>query len=220
VKIPVFLECNTSILTRVSGDDNPHDFFDQMVAHGLKAQLQTQSIVTGQMMVSLDFHPGKPAKLAGVDNNVPEIPTIPSTVQELSKTFEDMPVKELVKKLLSAVDGLEKLVRSPEIVSSIYSINETMQDVRVLLRHFDEQVIPLKAGITDTSRAAVKTMKNVDKVLLLVEGILDEDSGPRYELSDSLKELSAAARSMRALTDYLERHPEALLHGKGGAKEK
>ncbi len=220
VRIPVFLECNTSILTRVSGDDNPHDFFDQMVAHGLKAQLQMQSIVTGQTMVYLDFHPDKPPRLVGLDNKVPEIPTIPTTVQELSRTIENIPVEELVKKMLSAVDGLEKLVRSPKIISSISSINETMRDVRELLRNLDKEVVPLKKEIRDTSAAAIKTMKNMDKVLLMVEGILDEDSGPRYELSDTLKELSAAARSMRVLTDYIERHPEALLHGKGGVKEK
>jgi len=215
VRIPVFLECNTSLLTKVSGRQDPHDFFDKMVASGLKAQLQMQSIVTGQSIVALDFHPDKPLVLVGVDNQVPEIPTIPTTVQELSKTFEDIPVKELVAKLLSAVDGLNRLVRSPEIISSIRSINKTMVDVRTLLTTVNKEVGPLKTGINDTAEKARDTMEKVDKVLTMVQGILADDSAPRYELDNALKELAGAARSMRLLAEYLEEHPESLIHGKG-----
>jgi len=215
VRIPVFLECNTSLLTKVSGRQDPHDFFDKMVESGLKAQLQMQSIVTGQSIVALDFHPDKPLVLVGVDNKVPEIPTIPTTVQELSKTFEDIPIKELVAKLLSAVDGLDRLVRSPEIMVSIRSINKTMADVRTLLSTVNKEIVPLKTGINDTARAATDTMKKVDKVLASVQDILAEDSAPRYELDNALKELAGAARSMRLLAEYLEQHPEALIHGKG-----
>ncbi len=215
VRIPVFLNCNTSLLTKVSGRQDPHDFFDKMVKSGLKAQLQMQSIVTGQSIVALDFHPDKPVVLVGVDNTVPEIPTIPTTVQELSKTFEDIPLKELVAKLLSAVDGLNRLVRSPEIISSVRSINETMVDVRTLLANVNKEIVPLKTGINDTAEKATDTMKKVDKVLTTVEGILADDSAPRYELDNTLKELSAAAHSMRVLAEYLEQHPEALVHGKG-----
>jgi len=215
VRIPVFLECNTSLLTKVSGRQDPHDFFDKMVQSGLKAQLQMQSIVTGQSIVALDFHPDKPLVLVGVDNKVPEIPTIPTTVQELSKTFEDIPIKELVAKLLSAVDGLDQLVRSPEIVSSIRSINKTMADVRTLLSTVNKEVLPLKTDINDTAMKATDTMKKVDKVLASVQDILADDSAPRYELDNALKELAGAARSMRLLAEYLEEHPEALVHGKG-----
>ncbi len=215
VRIPVFLDCNTSILSKVSGRQDPHDFFDKMVESGLKAQLQMQSIVTGQAIVALDFHPDKPTVLVGVNNTVPEIPTIPTTVQELSKTFEEIPLKELVTKLLSAVDGLDHLVRSPEITSGIHSIDKTMRDVQTLLSKVNKEVAPLTAGINDTATAATHTMKKVDKVLTMVEGILADDSAPRYELDNTLKELSAAAHSMRLLAEYLQQHPDALLHGKG-----
>lgn len=215
VRIPVFLECNTSILSKVSGKQDPHDFFNQMVEHGLKAQLQMQSILTGQAIVALDFYPETEAVFVGLDNKVPEIPTIPSTVQMLSKTLEEIPLQEIVTKLLSAVDGLDTLVRSPKIIASIDSINQTMLDVRALLSKMDKEVLPMKTGINDTARAARETMENVNRVLIMVEGILAEDSPPRYELDNTLKELSAAARSMRLLAEYLERHPEAILRGKG-----
>jgi len=215
VRIPVFLDCNTSILSKVSGRQDPHDFFDKMVKSGLKAQLQIQSIVTGQSVVALDFHPDKPVVLVGENNTVPEIPTIPTTVEELSKTFEDIPLKELVGKLLSAVDGLDRIVSSPEIISTVHSINETMADIRKLMTNVNKDILPLKTQIKDTATAATETMKKVDKALTTVEGILADDSAPRYELDNTLKELSAAAHSMRILAEYLERHPEALVHGKG-----
>jgi len=218
VRIPVFLECNTSLLTKVSGRQDPHEFFERMVKSGLKAQLQMQSIVTGKSIVALDFYPDMPVVLVSKDNKVPEIPTIPTTVERLSKTLEGIPMKELAAKLMSTVDGLERLVRSPEITKSLRSVDETMRDVRTLLTQVDSEIKPLGAGVNETARAATETMKRVDRVLDMVEGILSDDSPPRYELDNTLKELTRAARSMRLLADYLQEHPESLLHGKGSSK--
>ena len=220
VRIPVFIEFEPERVTRVSGKADPHRYFRLMIEHGLRAQLQLQSLVTGQLMIALDFHPDKPVRLVGLNKKYPELPTIQTSMQEVSKTIKDLPLDELADNLLKTVAGLEKLINSPEVGESIRSLNRTLKETQSLMRNLNEEVKPMTASIKETSRAAHAAMEQADKTLYLVEDVLGEDSEPRHELVKALKEISAAARSVRALTDYLERHPEALIRGKGGSKGK
>ncbi len=218
VRIPVLIELEPDRITRVSGKSEPRKNLELLVERGLKAQLQLQSLVTGQLMVAFDLHPDKPIRYVGVDDKYPELPTIPTSLQEISKTIENLPIDELFKKLLLTVEGMEKVVNSPELLESVSTLNQTLKDLQILLWNLDKEVKPLTSTIMETSEAAKATLEQADKTLYLVEDILAEDSEPRHELVNTLKELSAAARSVRALADYLERHPEALIHGKGGDK--
>ncbi len=213
-RIPVLLEYEPERISRGIVEGDPYKYFDQLVERGLRAQLQLQSVVTGQLMVALDFHPDKPAELLGGYGEYREIPTIPTTKEELTKTFENIPFEELINKLLSATNSIEKLVNSPDIPKTIQSIQMAMKDARVLIKNVDEKIRPISANLEQTTLAARKVMAQTDRTLILVEDILAEESGPRSELREALEEFAGAARSIRFLADYLERHPEALLKGK------
>jgi len=261
------------------------------IDRGLRASLETQSFVTGQMQVGLDFHPDKPAKFAeyGIDTKTPEIPTIPTPMQELAKKIQNLPIDKIFEKLASALDGIDKIVKSPEIPEAIRSVNLALGDVRKLVKDMDGQVGPLVSNLNDTvkdirglvqnadakvaglasnldgavtdvrglvknadtkvaglasnldgavtdARGLVKdvdnrigplttsiagTLKSVDATLIVAQkaiGKIDdsvrEDSPLVYELHKTLEDVSALARSIRTLTDYLERRPESLIRGK------
>ena len=70
----------------------------ELIARGLRAQLEMQSIVTGQLQIALDFYPDKPAVYTGIDKTVQEIPTIPTPLQELTKKLESLPIEEIFNK--------------------------------------------------------------------------------------------------------------------------
>jgi len=269
VNIPVIIEIELDRFEIVGGvrrrRRDPHKVTQELTARGLRARLQTQSLVTGQLMVELDFHPDKPMKLMGGHTEYPEIPTIPSPLAELSKKIEKVPIEEIFEKLLAAVEGVEKIVNSQEVKGIISSLNLAVADARKLLQNVDSQVAPLASGIEKTFGDARKLVQNVNtqvqplsssikgaadeygklarnvdsqieplassmekslqevraaveqarKALAGAEGVLAEDSPLLYELENSLKEVSDAARAIRLLADYLKRHPEALLKGKG-----
>jgi paraquat-inducible protein B len=268
VKIPVIIEVEPDRVDIIGGaprEPDPEASIGQLVERGLRARLQMQSLVTGQLMVELEFHPDKPLKLVGGDTGYPEIPTIPSTLEELSKRIEDVPIEEIFKKLLAAVEGIERIVNSPEMKGTIASLNLATEGLRGLVRNIDVQIAPLASSIEDTLRDTRKLVGNINarvtplassieeavedygklarnvdgqiaplasnlaetleearaaleegrKALASVEDNLSEDSPLIYELDNALKEVSAAARSIRLLADYLKRHPEALLKGKG-----
>lgn len=184
----------------------------ELIKRGLRAQLQLESLVTGQLFVHLDLHPDTPIRLSGVESEVPEFPTIPSTIEELSKTLADLPVTELADAALHLLQDIDRLVSSPEIRATIRSADETMREIQKLVRNIDGRVAPLATSIEGTSEQARATLAQAQEAL----SIAGEGSPVRYQLSNMLAELAAAARSIRVMADYLARHPEALVRGKGG----
>jgi paraquat-inducible protein B len=209
---------------------------------GLRAQLQIQNFVTGQLMVALDFFPKKPARYVGKNKDYIEIPTIPTELQELQKSIEHLPLREIVANLSSAVEGLDKLINSIDARRTTQTLESAIKDVQTLVRHVDEQLNPLVASLARTSDAAEATlqesketaavMRNEMKELVastkttlesarttlqqseLTLQTYSEDSPLVTEMNKTLRELGAASRSLRHLSDYLERHPESLLRGK------
>ena len=188
-----------------------------MIDRGLRAQLISQSVVTGKLMIDLDFYPDKPARFVAADSEYPEIPTIPSRLDEIAKAIEEIPFKELIAKSTLTIEGIERLVNAPELKDTIVTLRETIQDLRTLVKNLDDGVDGLTSNVENTLKKTSEALVQATNTLTAVQGEL-KDTTPviRYELSNSLKELADAARSLNALTDYLQRNPESLLRGKGG----
>jgi paraquat-inducible protein B len=134
------------------------------IDRGLRASLETQSIVTGQMQVGLDLKPDKPAKFAEFkyDQKTPEIPTMPTPMQELTKKIEKIPIDEIFEKLNSTIGSINKLVSSPEIVKAIESVSVAVGDVRKLVQNVDNRVGPLASSIEGTVNDYGKLARNAD----------------------------------------------------------
>lgn len=235
--IPVFIEINMKAITFEQRYPK-HEDIKVLIEKGLRAQLKMQSFVTGQLFVDLDFYPDKPAKLVGTEPGYDEIPTIPTAIQDLTKT-----VQELVIKIDRAVDGIDRLVNSPELKETVVSLNRTVKDVDSLTKSIDSKVVPVASDIQKTLEEARGALAQARKTLAMEEGVpaevaqdvrntlkaaqgaLDEAKaaavGVRrvaddnsYELNKTLQEISALSRSLRSLADYLDTHPEALIKGR------
>ena len=152
-----------------------------------------------------------------LESEYQEIPTIPSTMDQIAKTIEDLPLEEIVNNLNHTIEGLDKLVNSPEVKETVVSLNKALKEITLLVRNANGELKPLTASIRDTfavTRATLESSREtIDKVR---EELSDNAPVISYELSQALRELTTAARSLKALTDYLQQHPESLLRGKGG----
>jgi paraquat-inducible protein B len=225
IRTPVFIEIEAGRISKSSADPELREFvekdrtgkvMDILIQRGLRAQLEMQSLVTGQLSVSLDFNPDTPITLVGGDPEYMEIPTIPSTMEALTKTIKDLPLEELVDRILKLVENVDSVVNSPDLKGSISALHETLQNANKLVQSVDGEVGPLISSIDKTAVAAQAALKEAKESLDLTENVLSEDSPTLTELTNALRDISAAARSLSALTDYLQRHPESLLRGKGG----
>ena len=188
---------------------------ETMVARGLRAQLKTGSMLTGQLYVDIDIHPDAPEAQLKLDGQYPEIPTIPAPLQiitnrvnELLSKIETVPIEKIGKDLSDTLANVKTLSESKELLGAVKALNETLQETRQLVQKLDSNVAP----------AISSTLDQAQKTLVSVEGTLGQDSPMQHEIRQAVKELGEAARAVRILTDYLERHPEALIYGKGKAK--
>lgn len=148
------------------------------VKEGLRAQLKTGNLLTGQLFVDADFFPNaKPYKIDW-SKNPPEFPTEPTELGEITHN-----IKDILKK-----------------------VDDTLTQAKALSYKLNHSVVPELSA----------TLKQAEKSLAGVENMLKSESPVHQDLQMALREVAKAARSVRTLADYLERHPEALIEGKKG----
>lgn len=247
-------------------------YLESLIQRGLRARLEVQSLVTGQLIVQLGFYPDTPIRLVGDDPDVPEMPTIPTALQQVQAAAQDilekikeLPLDQLFANVMQTIEGANRLVNAPEVLAAVRAMSETMIDVQhlvrqvdgqvgrvlddvggasaagravltdlqQLVRRIDGQIVPLADGAKhtlDAARALLKDsqqfVRNADgKVTRMTDSFTDTAktaqatiiTGQRRvddNLVPALQEVTAAVRSIRALADFLERNPNALLTGR------
>jgi paraquat-inducible protein B len=223
IRIPVTFQIEPQRVHVVNSEEarEPHQVMARLVKRGLRAQLQTGSLLTGQLLVALDFYPESPPAELWTKGEYPEVPTVPSELEKITQSVEQvlakiagLPLEGLVEDLRSTVQSADRLITSPEIMQTVVSLKQTLSDVQQLVRHVDAKAVPLLASIEKTSQAAQAALLQAKTTLVSADSLMEENSEIRYDLEQLLKELTEAARSIRFLADYLEQHPEALIRGK------
>ena len=101
----------------------------KMIALGIRGNLEVQSFITGQLMISFDFYPDRPAKLRGLINQYPELPTRPTSA-DISEIMNEIPIKEIAKNLEETAQGVNKLVNSSAIPKTLYDLQDTLQETK------------------------------------------------------------------------------------------
>jgi len=269
----------------------PTDALAALIERGLRAQLQTDSLVTGLLFIQLDLPPATSPEAAPRQATLDpatkllEIPTVPTTLQEVSNTIRrvldklaELPLEEMLRSFEGTLLGINRLVNAPELQQAIENLNVTLTSMQQVLQHADTQVTHVASSVTTTfeslhkattdvrqltqqtqqlvqhadkqlgqvTAGAVTTLGQVGKLTQTVQaqtlalatslnqtatgalGAIDRlretltaaqqlvtPSAPvGYELVKTLREFSEAARSLRTLANYLERHPNALVFGR------
>ena len=276
VQIPVFVEVLEGRFEEIGeleeglADEDVEAEIQQAIEGGLRAQLGIQSIVTGQLNIELDILPDTPIRLVGADKEYPEIPTIPSPLQELTRTVQQLDIEKIASQAIAALSGISRFVNSPELTNSVkqmelaikdarsliqnvdsrveplaVSMEETIRDTQHLVRNVDDKIDPVGKGLLDTNEDVQQLVKEIqgrvkrlsasmektsstanaaliqaEKTLKTIEGLAQDDSPLIFRLTQTLDQLSQAARAIRAWADYLQRHPEALIRGKKDQKDR
>jgi paraquat-inducible protein B len=163
-------------------------FIDDLVAHGLRAQLQSSSLLTGQLFVSVDFFPVRPHAKVDWAAKPPQLPTMPGSLQEIQTALTSI-ARKLDKLPLDTIGT---------------DLSATLRTANGVLRRLDNEVAP----------QARDTLAEARKALGAVDRMVSGGQPVTQDARDTLREVGRAAQSLRVLSDYLERHPEALIRGK------
>lgn len=130
VLIPVVIDVE---LSRVMGIPEKPGYPDyaKFIKQGLRAKLEIQNFITGQLMIALDFYQDKPAKFYGIMQSYPELPALPIS-PDIFQVMDEIPVKEITMNLGQAVAGMNRLLNS----EGISELDKTLKEVTNSARSF------------------------------------------------------------------------------------
>lgn len=168
---------------------------NRMVSKGLRAQLKTGNILTGQLYISVDFFPTVAKSSIDWTANPPNFPTTPGSLTELQASLS---------RILNKIERMPLEEVMTELRAAIHSLDSDLKTANNAIKRVDAETLP---GINATLAEINKTMESA-------RHILSTNAPLQQDLRETLHELSRAAQSLRTLTDYLDRHPESLIRGK------
>jgi paraquat-inducible protein B len=221
VRIPVIIELDEDTLMRKGGRVRPDpETVKSLVDYGLRAQLATESFVTGVLYVKLDLYPGSELRLVA-DPTVayPEIPTLPNALEEAQTKaakflahLERVDLEGLVASLQTALDsvnriagseGLHKTLESlPDTVAkldqTLADVSATAASVRDLSTNLGTSLNPTIESLRATVENAGQTLEATTQTMTNVRTLVASDSPVLYDLRRSLADLAEASRAIRA----------------------
>jgi paraquat-inducible protein B len=242
-QVPVEYEINlTRLTTRLGTFVNLADpaVLQQQIRDGLRAQLQMESIVTGQLYIELSYrNDPAPPELERVATAFPEIPTSPSLMAALgtgagslvadmmkvlfqvNTMLADVDMPGINAAVVSSAEAVERLMNSPEILAAVeqvpvmaVQVNRTMEGLELLATQAGNAIAPLQGQVDIASAEMVVTLQTLRRILEETHGLLSADSGLGYGMQEALASMRDAADALRALSTSLEQNPDMLIRGK------
>jgi paraquat-inducible protein B len=219
----------------------PEAFAKALIERGIRARMQSASLLTGQRYIDLDFLPAEPARFAGLHPRYPELPTTPTAIEKLSEKASDfmdklaeLPLDEMLEDVRSAIRSARELLGSPEVKGAFASADRAFKNVEPLLKDArsaiadaDALLKDLKTELDLTGPAARESLDKLRGTLARAERSMESldstlkaaDDG-RLDAARTLDELAQTLATLRNLVEYLQTHPEAVVLGKPSGKER
>ena len=245
--MPVIIDVDQALLHARSDrrlEVGSGDLFEALVEKGLRGKLDTENLVTGVLYVELEIVPHAPPPVFHqLKPEYPEIPTMPTTIQELisnlasfdikgisdklnalltrlDTTLTELNVQQLNRGLTNLIASLDQVLSSSDLTNSLAGLRLTLEDARALVRKLDGRVDPIADSVTNTLVAAQLTLAQMRRGVEQLSGLLAADAPLQNELTTALDELGNAARAVADLAEFLQRHPNALISGKKTSQPK
>ena len=206
--IPVLIEIEPQrIIERgVDGEVPSHQALDRLVERGLRARLQTGSLLTSQLFIELDMHPGSPINLIGRDAPFPELPTLPTSdigaitqsaekllaklnrvnIEEVTSVLTDT-IKTANKTMHTADDAINSagaLIEDPGIPKAIENVRIALENFKKITQKVDDS--GLIASATKTLGSADKVINNVDRAVTSADKIISSTGKAIESASNTL----------------------------------
>jgi paraquat-inducible protein B len=223
-RIPVFIELDTKRLRGLGVMPLPSWDLREPVANGLRARLESQSIITGTLYVDLAFYPGSPIVRSEIDPaaGYPELPTVRTRLAEVSKSvtvllsnLAAIDFAGAVKSIEGAASSFDRLASGNGIPKVLEKADATLTSYQRLAEHVDAGLPSLIAQLQATTDDVRKTLVGVDGATAAAGRLVAPQAALSVRLSEGLADVDRAANAVRELADFLRRNPNALIVGKG-----
>ncbi len=178
----------------------------------IQGQLVQESFVTGILYVNLEYDASLPESNATALYGYTRLGTRPSIFRKLSESLKPEVLGERIHTLL---DTANQRLAELDVISIKESFRSASLDFRSFIEKFSESFAPLGPGLANTSAEAAAALAEFRKLSASLNGMLDPASDFRFGFGETLREISAAMKSLKVLAELLERNPQAILRGRG-----
>ena len=190
-----------------------------VLQRGLRASLESASLITGQQMVTLDFVRDAPPASVTMDGEDFVLPTtggtglagLQASATALLEQVSAIPFKQIGDNLAGILQSTNNLTNGPQVQKSLEDLSATLASAKQVLQHFDASTSKVLPEIT---AGLEKTLANANKLMLSLNTGYGDNTQFSRDLGRLLVQLNDAVRSIRAFADLLARHPEALIKGR------
>lgn len=245
VLMPVQIELTPGDLV-ISGRPDPDNpgYIDisRLVQRGLRAKLETRSLLTGQLAVDLDFIPGTDVRLYNNGGgDVPEIPAVRSASDKLKTAITEFPWQETLTSVHRAMTAIESLSLNleqdltgiggamRETVEATHTLmqesrasvaevsrraEQTLSRIDALSAHGEGTVAARNAELRDLLAQAKVTMEQIHRVTVQVSDLTHPQSPERDDLRRILRNLASSSATLKRFADEIENDPTALVFGR------
>ena len=222
-RVRVAIEVQPERLSSVGGDTlgDALSVSKRLVAHGMRAELETTSYVTGALAVSFAFLPNPPPAQVTLEGDDMVLPTIGGGVgslvtsaTQILQSVNAIPFAQIGNNANALLATLTSTLGGPELKQAVTAATGTLVDLQGLIKRTDAGLSPLMRRLPQISTDLEQTLGRANQLV----GSVDTGYGSNSQFSRDLERLMSqfndAARSIRLLTDFLDRHPEALIRGR------
>jgi paraquat-inducible protein B len=228
IRVPVRLEVQPERIGDVGAIEGrgPLDNLRHLVALGMRAQLQSVNLLTGQKSVSFDVVPDAPPAEVTIENGLIVVPTAPdqfggiiSSVNSLVSQLNKMPFQQIGANLNETLAGLNKITNGPAMHDMLVSLQAALAAAKEMLVSLNAGAGPAMKRLPEIATGLQEAVTRANRVLQSVDAGYGDNSKFYRNLDRLLVQLNDAAQSIRVLSDILARHPEALLRGRTDSGE-
>ncbi len=226
ISVPVTIEIDKTSFTEINCLDcvalEDKNAMKLHIKNGLRAQLKTQSLVTGKLKIALVYRPDTKVVMRAKSKNIQEIPTIPGSLDSISKQLSELPFKDIVRDLRETTKAMSAIARSGDLKKIIDSFESVSKRINTI--PFESIAADMKKTTAAVSQIAdsgelrnllTSMNETLNETKVLMSTINQESQPFKKETLILMDQWGDTAESIKHLIDYLQRHPEALIHGKG-----
>jgi len=231
ILVPVYLDLEPKRISWERGYDATSGGIGRAVQSGLRAQLASESLITGQLSVNLDMHAGSAVAPPRNLDGLVEIPTIPSDLEDLEEDFRKFNLPDLGVKMRATLIDLQRVLDTLQsrvgpaaddlhetLTTATATVRSIQTDAHRSLGHID-QLVDETRGQVETNgkdldtllKRADKTASQAEQLITTVNDLTGPESPMRADLAASLRDLAASASSLRTFTRDFERNPAGTL---------
>ncbi|MDP2106276.1 MAG: hypothetical protein Q8J76_09810, partial [Desulfobulbaceae bacterium] len=191
---------------------------NSFITRGMRAVLKNGNLLTGQLLIDFDFYPNQPAQKITYEDAIPVLPTRQTELQLLTDSLstilnkvEKIPFQQISEDLHALLKTTNTAIAQIPVQSLGEDLRATLKAANTTMTHINTMAETVNTQTTPAITAALEQLRTT---LADMEHSLGSDSPTNHQLRQTMRDISTAVRSLRSLSDYLDRHPESIIHGK------